>query len=200
MTDKSPLYTLEKRVTKTLVTLTLYANLNQMLGWYMNDHGIVQDKLLYSFSSVDNGESVKNYLNGGASVMINVATNRHLGRLTLMTGFPLNNDGFVALKRARIYDGTSYKLNPFDVSVEEKVATCLSVLPGNAGQLPVYVCVHGKKDTTKSNNNTSPTRTKACYTVAADDQQRARLHHQLGGHQEGLLHPAQYFCDLEYSS
>ena len=144
MTKKSPLCTLEKWASKTLVTLTLCANPNQMLGRYMNHHGIVQDKLLYSFSSKDNGESVKNCLNGGTSVMLNVATTRHSDRFTLVIGFPLNNDGFVALERARIYNGTSYKLDPFDVGAEEKLATCVSVLPGNTGKLPVYICVHGK--------------------------------------------------------
>ena len=149
-TNKSPLYTLEKQANKTLVTLTLCANPNQILGRYIKHHGIVQDKLLYSFSSGDNGESAKKYLNGGASVILNVTTTRHPDRLTLVTGFPLNNNDFVVLKRARIYDGTSCKLNPFDVGVEEELVTCLSVLPGDAGQLPVYVCVYRKKTRPKA--------------------------------------------------
>ena len=77
--------------------------------------------------------------------MLEVATTRHSDRLALVTGFPLNHDGFMALKRARICDGTSYKLNLFDVNMEEKLTTYLSVLPGNKGKLPVYVCVHGKR-------------------------------------------------------
>eukprot|EP00578_Thalassiosira_sp_NH16_P021421 CAMPEP_0181103906 /NCGR_PEP_ID=MMETSP1071-20121207/15133_1 /TAXON_ID=35127 /ORGANISM="Thalassiosira sp., Strain NH16" /LENGTH=692 /DNA_ID=CAMNT_0023187047 /DNA_START=49 /DNA_END=2127 /DNA_ORIENTATION=- len=152
VTKRFPIYEFGQPAKQRLATLAQDADASDIEDFYQGRFGVEMTKIFRDFDSKSGYET--DFLRGGQTVDIKVATGGYGHRLSLAVGLPFTNDGAVVLQNEEIYDGAEHYLPAIDAGVEGNIETCWSVAANRMNFPPTSVCYD--EDFSDDNDNNVP--------------------------------------------